>query len=116
MGMHENPSSGYVLEASRLSPLFPAEMIKAFEDLIDEREFEEAVEFCKALLPGTVPCPEWFFVLRDEDTGDGEIENDLAYAFFDESDLFEKRPTEQHLELQRLLGIGLERHNWTIFG
>lgn len=117
MGMRENPSSGYVLEADKLKHLLRnSDLVAQFEQMVEQREWEALVEFCDIELPLTVPRPESFFMLGDDDTGDGDLEHDVLYAYFDEDDLFKRKKNAKMLELENLLGVGPELHCWTMFG
>ena len=55
-------------------------------------------------IPDGVACPSQIFVLADTDTGDGELEEGVPYAFFDEDDLYEKREKPDLIRLREKIG------------
>ena len=60
-------------------------------------------------IPNGVACPTQIFVLGDTDTGDGDLEEAVPYAYFDEEDLYEKREKPDLIRLREKIGEGPNR-------
>ena len=90
MSNRENPCAGYVIAASKLEVFIPEDQRPAFNDALAEHDFEEAVKLLDQAIPNDVACPSEIFILSDTDTGDGDLEEGVPYAYFDEEDLYEK--------------------------
>jgi hypothetical protein len=116
MSNRENPSAGYLIEASKLAVFIPEDQRPAFDDALAEHDFEEAIKLLDQAIPNGVACPSQIFVLSDTDTGDGELEQDTPYAFFDEDDLYEKREKPDLIRLREKIGEAPAAHSWTIWG
>jgi len=112
----ENPSSGYLIEATKLSVFIFEDQRPAFDNALAEHDFEEAVKLLDQAIPDGVACPSAIFVLSDTDTGDGEMEEGVPYAFFDEGDLYEKRERPDLIRLREKVGETPTAHSWTIWG
>jgi hypothetical protein len=112
----ETPSSGHLIEAAKLAVLITEDRRAAFNDALTERDFEQAVELLDQAIPNGMACPSAIFVLSDTDTGDGELEEDVPYAFFDEDDLYEKRERSDLIRLREKIGEAPTAHSWTIWG
>ena len=67
-------------------------------------------------IPDGVACPTQMFVLSDTDTGDGDLEEGIPYAYFDENDLYEKREKPALIQLREKVGEIPAAHSWTIWG
>ena len=115
MGMHEYPSSGYVVEASQFTATLPESLQEQFRQHIDDCDWQAAQELLFENIPGVFPPLCQVFVLGDEDTPDGEMERGTPYALFCEEDLYTRTPTPAMLALQKA-GIKIEHHNWTHLG
>ena len=112
----ENPSSGYLIEAAKLAVLIPENQRATFNDALTERDFEQAVELLDQAIPDGVAGPSEIFVLSDTDTGDGEMEEGVPYAFFDEGDLYERKEKPDLIRLREKIGEAPTAHSWTIWG
>ena len=84
MSNQENPSSGYLIEAAKLAVFLPEDQRIAFNDALHEHDFDEALTLLDQVIPADVACPLQIFVLTDTDTGDGNLVEDVPYAFYDE--------------------------------
>ena len=116
MSNRENPCAGHLIEALKLAVFIPKDHRAAFNDSLTERDFEEAVNLLDQFVPNGVACPSSIFVLSDTDTGDGEMEEGVPYAFFDEGDLYEKRERPDLIRLREKVGETPTAHSWTIWG
>ena len=116
MSNRENPSSGYLIEATKLSVFISEDQRPAFNDVLAEHDFDKAVSMLDQAVPTGVACPSAIFVLSDTDTGDGEMEEGVPYAFFDEGDLYEKRERPDLIRLREKVGETPTAHSWTIWG
>ena len=116
MSMKECPASGYVVPVTALKKLIPEEFHKDFDSLLNSEDgidIEIIENFLDKHLPPIFSTPE-IFLPRDEDTMDGDMEYGIAYAIFDESELFDKQPKKTYLELKKLEIIPVFA-NWSIF-
>lgn len=116
MSNQEHPCSGYVIEAAQLAILIPENHRTAFNNALANHDFEEAVKLLDQFVPDGTACPSSIFALTDTDTGDGELEEDVAYAFFDEDDLFTKNEKPELIQLRAKIGESPSAHSWTIWG
>jgi hypothetical protein len=89
MSNRENPCSGHLIEATKLSVFISEDQRPAFDNALREHDFEEAVKLLDQAIPDGVAGPSEIFVLSDTDTGDPEMVEGVPYAFFDEDDLYE---------------------------
>lgn len=113
--MRENLSTGYVLEASKLTPCFPEELQDQFTELVNDLDWEGAVEFCQEHWPEDYPVPETFFHMSDEDTSE-DIERGVLYVVFDEGELYQKIPKQKALTLALKVDAEPQIAVWSIFG
>ena len=116
MSNKENPSSGHLIEAAKLAVLIPEDQRAVFNDALANHDFEQAVKLLNQFVPDDVACPSAIFVLSDTDTGDGELEEGVPYAFFDEDDLYEKQEKSDLIRLREKIGEAPTAHSWTIWG
>ena len=116
MSNRENPCSGYLIEASKLAALVPDAHRRGFHDALDEHDFDKALSILEESVPANSACPSQIFVLGDTDTGDGDLEQDIPYAYFDESDLYERREKRGLVRFRQLVGEAPAAHSWTIWG
>jgi hypothetical protein len=116
MSNKENPSSGHLIEAAKLAVLIPGDQRATFNQALAGHDFEEAVKLLDQVTPDGVASPSQIFVLGDTDTGDGEMEEGVPYAFFDEDDLYEKREKPDLVRLRETIGEAPTAHSWTIWG
>jgi hypothetical protein len=116
MSNKENPCNGHLIEAEKLAVLIPEDQRPAFNECLEDQDFEEAVSMLDQFVPDGVASPSQIFVLSDTDTGDGELEEDVPYAFFDEDDLYEKHEKPDLVRLREAVGEGPTAHSWTIWG
>lgn len=116
MSNQENPCSGYVIEAAKLAALIPNEQRAAFNEALANQDFEQAVKLLDQFIPNGTACPSSIFTLTDTDTGDGELEEDVPYAYFDEEDLFIKQERPELIQLREKIGEAPTAHSWTIWG
>jgi hypothetical protein len=112
----ENPSSGYLIEATKLVVLIPEKHRTAFNTALTDYDFETATTLLDQFVSDGVACPSSIFVLSDTDTGDPELEEDVPYAFFDEDDLFTKQERPELTQLRAAIGEAPAAHSWTIWG
>lgn len=115
MSNRENPSSGHLIEATKLAVFIPENQRTAFNQALADHDFEQAVELLDQAIPDGVAGPSEIFVLSDTDTGDGEMEEGVPYAFFDEDDLYEKREKSNLIRLREEIGEAPIAHSWTIW-
>lgn len=116
MSNQENPSSGYLIEATKLAVLLPDNHRTTFIDALTDHDFEQAVQLLDQFAPKDVACPLSIFILSDTDTGDPELEEDVPYAYFDEDDLFIKQEKLELIRLRAAIGEAPAAHSWTIWG
>ena len=116
MSNKENPCNGHLIEAAKLAVLIPEDQRPAFNDALAEHDFEEALSMLDHTIPDDVASPSQIFVLSDTDTGDGEMEEDVPYAFFDEDDLYERKERPDLIRLREKIGEAPTAHSWTIWG
>ena len=116
MSNRENPSSGYLIEAVKLAVLIPEDQRPAFNDALENLDFEEAIRLLDQAIPTGVACPSTIFILSDTDTGDGDLEEGVPYAYFDEEDLYEKQEKSDLMRLREKIGEVPTAHSWTIWG
>jgi hypothetical protein len=112
----ENPSSGYLIEATKLAVLIPDNHRTAFNNALTDHDFEQAVQLLDQFIANGVACPSSIFTLTDTDTGDDELEEGIAYAFFDEDDLYIKQERPELIRLREKIGEGPSAHSWSIWG
>ena len=115
MSNKENPSSGYLIEATKLSVFISEDQRPAFDNALREHDFEEALSMLDQAIPDDVASPSQIFVLSDTDTGDGDLEEGVPYAYFDEEDLYEMREKPDLVRLRETVGEGPTAHSWTIW-
>lgn len=118
MGMQENPSSGYVIKVSTLAEHFldDVEDHRRLAKLLDDCDYDEIRKLLEKAIPYNIPCPSSVFILSDVDTGDGELETGVAYAWFDEEDLYEKQEKAELIRLRKEIGEVPTLHSWTMYG
>lgn len=116
MSNKENPCAGYVIEVSKLKVFLSEEQRPAFDDALEDHDFDKARKLLEEAIPAGVACPTELFVLGDTDTGDGDLDQDVVYACFDEDDLFEKREKPDLIRLRDRIGAAPALHSWTIWG
>jgi hypothetical protein len=116
------PSSGYVIEAAKLAALLPESVRGDYERMLDldredaEYDQEAVQEFLQEHLPGRTPSPSSVFILGGDDSPGDQLEEGVWYAYYDESDLYEKTLTAEAREMQTLLGELPTREEWGIYG
>jgi len=111
--MRNYSNSGWIVPVAELAPLFNNGELKKFLSLLETDEVELIENFLWDNLPRTIPKPEVFMMADDAESQ--ELEADVVYASFDESDLFESKPTEKLKALQAQ-GIDPELMSWVTFG
>jgi hypothetical protein len=116
MSNQENPCAGHLIEATKLAVFLPDDQRVAFNECLEDQDFEEAVKLLDQFVPDGVACPSAIFVLSDTDTGDGELEEGVPYGYFDEEDLYEKREKSDLIRLREAVGETPSLHSWTIWG
>ena len=116
MSNKENPSSGHLIEASKLAVFIPEDQRPAFNDALAEHDFEEALSMLDHTIPDDVASPSQIFALTDTDTGDPDLEEGVPYAHFDEEDLYEMREKPDLIRLREAIGEAPTAHSWTIWG
>ncbi len=116
MSNRENPCSGYLMEAAKLAVFLSDDQRTVFTDALAEHDFDKAVAILDQALPAGVACPTQVFVLGDTDTGDGDLEHDTPYAYFDEEDLYEMREKPDLIRLRETIGEVPTARSWTIWG
>lgn len=115
MGMRENPAQGYVIEAEKLKQVLPTTMQETYQSALDDHDFEKAHSLLVENFPDNLPCPDSIFSLADEDTGDGDLETGVSYAYFDEASLYMKIETPELVAMRQILGQTPSLHAWTIW-
>ena len=118
MSSQSNPCNGYVIEATSLAKVLPESKRQEYLALInpdnDWDMWDEAVEFLREHRESPVAVPIDMFILGGEDHAP-DLEEDVVYAYFDESDLFTKAPTQALINLE-----GYELNpmdtSWTVWG
>ena len=116
MSNKENPSAGHLIEATKLAVFLPDDRRPAFNECLEDQDFEEALSMLDQFVPSDVARPSQIFALSDTDTGDAELEEDVPYAFFDEDDLYEKHEKPDLVRLREAVGEAQTAHSWTIWG
>jgi hypothetical protein len=112
----ENPSSGYLIEASKLAVLIPDNHRQAFSNALTDHDFEEAIQLLDQFVSDDVACPSSIFILSDTDTGDDDLEEGVPYAYFDEDNLYIKQEKPDLIRLREKIGESPTAHTWTIWG
>lgn len=116
MSNKENPCAGYLIEASKLAALLPDDRRPDFDAALEEHDFDEAIKLLDQSIPDGVASPSQIFVLSDTDTGDGDLEEGVPYAYFDEDDLYERTEKPDLARLREKIGEAPAAHSWTIWG
>ena len=114
MSMRENLSSGYVIEASKLLAILPAEKCAEYNTLLEEHDFENAIELLEKHGGGYI-VPTEMFVLGDEDSS-ADLEKFVVYAYYEEDDLYISAPTGDYTLLADKLKAECEHASWSIYG
>ncbi len=124
MSMRENPSSGYVIELSKLQEatlkLLPdGQKDKFLSDLqkaVASNDREEIIgTMAQYMKRARLPEPESAFILGQDDESDGELEKGVWYLTFAQSDLYSMQPKPELLKLQEL-DAEPTIHSWAQFG
>ena len=115
MSNQENPCAGYLIEASKLAVFLPDDRRPAFDECLEDHDFDQALKLLDQAIPNDVARPTEILVLSDTDTGDGDLEQDTPYAYFDEDDLYEKREKPYLIRLREKIGEAPAAHSWTIW-
>lgn len=116
MSNRENPSAGYLIEAAKLAVFLSDDHRSVFHEALTKHDFDKALSLLDRAIPNGVACPTQIFILGDTDTGDGDLEQDTPYAFFDEEDLYEVREKADLVRLREEIGEAPTSHSWTIWG
>ena len=116
MSNHENPCAGYLLPARDLKSFLPHELQEQFENAVDDCDWETTGNLLRNNWPETFPQLGDVFLLGDEDTGDGEMEQGEIYVQFDQDELFILTPTIGLEALKHAGGKEPQHHQWTIYG
>jgi hypothetical protein len=116
MSNKENPCAGYLIEAAKLEVFVHPVSRPAFHDALEEHDFEAVIKVLDQAIPENVARPSQIFILSDTDTGDGDMEEGVAYAYFDEEDLYEMREKPDLIRLRETIGEAPTAHSWTIWG
>ena len=124
MSMRENPSSGYVIELSKLQEatlkLLPdGQKDKFLSDLqkaAASNDWEEITgTMAQYMKLAGLPEPESAFILGQDDESDGELEKGIWYLTFAQADLYKMQPKPGLLKLQEL-DAEPSIHSWAQFG
>ena len=116
MSNKENPCAGYLIEAAKLAVFVHPVSRPAFHDALEEHDFEAVIKVLDQAIPTGVARPSQIFILTDTDTGDGDMEEDVPYAYFDEDDLYERREKPDLTRLRENIGEVPTARTWTIWG
>jgi len=116
MSNKENPSAGHLIEATKLAVFLSDDRRPAFNECLEDQDFEEALSMLDQAIPDGVACPSQIFILSDTDTGDPELQEDVPYAFFDEDNLYERKEKPDLIRLREKIGEAPTAHSWTIWG
>jgi hypothetical protein len=94
MSMKNYNSTGYLLKAREITLLLPAEVRAVYQDAVDNGDWEGAQGIAQPNWPKHFPPIECIFTLDDEaEFEEEDLEKGEMYVQFDESDLYEKKPT-----------------------
>ena len=115
MSMREFPTSGYVVPLATLKTLLPTDKQEEFENTLEDLDAEEIGQFLTEHLPKNYLPDFTIYRPSDEDTVDEPMEQGEYYAVFDESDLYEKKPTKVHAELIAK-GVVPTLSHWSVWG
>jgi hypothetical protein len=113
MTVRENPGEGYLVEAAKFVENEP--LLEKYAQLLEDADYENALEALNEWLKERhLPEAEEIFSFGDDDTP-GEFGRGIPYVRFDESVLFERKPTFQHTGL---IGRGLAPQHgcWSMWG
>lgn len=113
MSNHESPNSGYIVPANKLINLLRIEHVAKFQELIEDGEYESAIDYFKA--NSTFPPPIDMFILDDEDTGDENMEHGVVYAEFPEDLLYDKKLSFTGKNMKNM-GVEPVHCDWTKYG
>jgi len=92
--MKNYASSGYLVPVAEMTKLLPTINQKEFTALIAENDAYVLGEYLSENLPEHFPTPETVFVMSgDAEFDDENLHAGETYALFDESSLYEKKPT-----------------------
>jgi len=115
--MHNSACSGYTVPAAKLAVLLPVNLQKEFLEKIDKHEGEDLEDlqewFTENREDKNLPLPELMW-LRHEDESE-DLDYDVIYGYFDESDLFIKVPNEANKALAKL-SVRPTLSRWVVWG
>lgn len=116
--MQLHPSSGYVLELSKLRKAIPELNKPNFDAMMDSADTntDDCMDFLEAVGPpdNETPWPSSVFKLTDEDDSD-ELKRGVWYAYFEESDIYERSLCLGAIRLDKMIGELPQRREWTTF-
>ena len=115
MGMREYPSSGYVVEASKLLSSLPQDQQAAYQTALEDCDTEVAQNILSEHLPESFPCFLEVWCPSAEDTVDEPMEVGGMYVIFDEADLYVRTPTPG-MEALTQFGVTPEFQRWSVWG
>ena len=116
MSMQDNPCSGYLVKASAFNEMLCPRDRRDYAEALDNCDWEAALKIIENVLPVHCPKPSQIFELGDEDTGDGELEPNVPYAYFEQEVLYDLQPKKEMGILLDLIQEKPSHHAWTIFG
>jgi hypothetical protein len=119
MSSRSNPCNGYVIEATTLATVLPEDkraeyLTMVSDDETDSDMWEKAIEFLTEHRQSPVAVPISMFLLSGEDEAD-DLEEGVVYAYFDETSLFIKTPTQALINLEGY-GVHPADTSWTMWG
>lgn len=115
MSMRENPGSGYVVDAYKMTPFLPESQRAAYEDALENCDRETAANILGEHLPQEFPMFSDVYIPTDEDTVDDPMETGGIYVIFDEEDLYVRTPKPE-MEHISALGVTPEFVRWSVWG
>lgn len=114
MSNRNSGASGYVVALSDLRKVMGDENMERVIAATDDGDVEEITDLVNSLLPAEFPPVESVFILAPEDESD-DLEQDVWYACWDDSDLYVKVSTPELLMLNAK-GVSPQFRQWVVWG
>ncbi len=114
MSMKSIGASGYIVKASDLTKLLPAEVQDEFTKAIENKDYQ-AVDDILNDAPDSFPTFESAFVLNAEDEADN-LEHNIVYVCFQDEDLFIPKVNTVGHNFLLNAGIKPEFERWSTWG
>lgn len=116
MSMRNHPMTGYLVPASKFKDFIPEKSREQYEAAVSACDREEVADILRSHIPSDFPAFSGVWCPAEEDNVDDPeaVQTGEVYVIFDESDLFVKQYSNQHIAMKRE-GIVPEFHSWSIW-